>query len=252
LRNENVRNRPALPAPLLRPTPRDVRLNASGLAVAILCVALCAGGLWGGIDHFRLVKRSERQVAAFPSEAVTTQGRVIRARHRDNNRRTTVDYEYVVGDATYRGSATVRGPEQANYVDGASTRVTYLASDPGASFISGHAPSIRPPWPVFAIPAGAFIVVAILLQVIQLQRNLLGYGRGANAVVTKVVKKSDEGSYWQVEYEWKLLNGATRKGRYSHGSKHPPAVGSMMPIVYDRDRPSRNRRYPLRLVAVRS
>ena len=48
------------------------------------------------------------------------------------------------------------------------------------------------------------------------------------------------------------MNGATRKGRYNHGSKHPPAVGSMMPIVYDRDRPSRNRRYPLALVAVRS
>ncbi len=253
LRNENARNSSTLPAPLLRPTPRDVRLNASGLAVAILCVALCAGGLWAGIENFRLVKRSERHVAAFSTEAVTTEARVIRARHRDNNRRTTIDYEYVVGDVAYHGSATVRGPEQGRYVDGASTTVTYLASEPGASWIHGRAPSRRPLWPAFAIPAGAITVVAILLQVIRLQRDLLSYGRSATAVVTKVVKKrSDKGSYWRVEYEWTLMTGARRKGRYNHGSKHPPEVGSMIPIVYDRDRPSRNRRYPLALVAVRS
>ena len=191
LRNANARNSSTLPAPLLRPTPRDVRLNASGLAVATLCVALCAGGLWGGIENFRLVKRSERHVAAFPSEAVTAQARVIRARHRDNNRRTTVDYEYVVGDAAYRGSATVRGPEQDSYVDGASTTVTYLASDPGASWIHGRRRRVALLAGVRDSRGGAHRR-GILLQVIRLQRDLLSYGRGATAVVTKVVKKRSD------------------------------------------------------------
>ena len=77
----------------------------------------------------------------------------------------------MIGDAVYRGSATVRGPEQNGYLEGANTTVTYLASDPGASWLRGRAPSRRPRWPAFAIPAGALVLVGILLQVSRFQRT---------------------------------------------------------------------------------
>ena len=38
-----------------------------------------------------------------------------------------------------------------------------------------------------------------------------------------------------VHYEWTTLSGATRTGKYQHGKKHLPAVGTLIPIVYDRD-----------------
>jgi hypothetical protein len=63
-------------------------------------------------------------------------------------------------------------------------------------------------------------------------------------------KRSDQGTYWRVHYEWTLLSGGKRQGRYNHGKKQPPAVGVTIPIVYDRDHPLRHSRYPLSLVAV--
>ena len=88
-------------------------------------------------------------------------------------------------------------------------------------------------------------------MLIRRQSYLLMYGRPAIAVVTKVEKKrSDKGTYWRVHYEWTLLSGAKRRGRYKHGKKEPPAVGTTIPIVYDRDQPARNSRYPLSLVAL--
>ena len=252
MRKESARNSSAIPAALLRPTPRDVRLNVSGSMLAIVCLALAIGGLWAGVESYRLAKRSDRHVARFASEAVTVQARVVRTRQRgDNNRRTTVDYEYAVGNTSYEGTATVGGPRQERYVTGSNVEVTYLASEPAASWMDGRTPSRRPVWPAFAIPAAALLSGAILLWVIGVQKNLLSNGRSTGAVVTKAEKKrSDHGTTWQVEYKWTLLSGATRTGKYHHGGKHPPLVGSMIPIVYDRDQPSRNRRYPLSLVRV--
>ena len=246
MRNESGRNNSAVSAALLRPAPREVRLNASGVTLMILCLATAIGGLLGGVAIYRHARQSERHVLLFASESVATEARIVSARQRgDDNRRTTVDYEYTVDDTIYRGEATVRGPEQDGYVTGSSTLVTYLPSSPAASWIQGRAPSVRPAWPAFAAPAAALTLTVILLRLIRLQRDLLRYGRPASAVVTNVKKKrSDKGTYWQVEYKWTLLSGAPRTGTYRHSGKQPPSVGTPIPIVYDRDVPSRNMPIP--------
>jgi hypothetical protein len=95
------------------------------------------------------------------------------------------------------------------------------------------------------------VAVACPLALIRRQRRLLTYGRGAVAVITGVEKKrSDKGTYWKVHYEWTLLSGAKRTGHYKHGKKQPPAIGTTIPIVYDRDQPSHHSKYPLSLVHV--
>ncbi len=80
----NVRSNPPLPAELLRATPRDVRLNACGIFVAILALASAVGGLWGGAELYRRARLSERDVALFKSEAVPTQARVVRVQSVEN------------------------------------------------------------------------------------------------------------------------------------------------------------------------
>ena len=66
------------------------------------------------------------------------------------------------------------------------------------------------------------------------------------ATVTKVEKKKIErGRYWMVHYEWTTMSGATRTGKYNHGKKHVPAVGALIPIVYDRDNTFRHSKYPM-------
>ena len=111
-------------------------------------------------------------------------------------------------------------------------------------------PERRALWPAFWIPAGGIAIVVVVIALIRRQADLLAYGRPAVAVVTKVDKKrSDNGTRWRVNYEWTLLSGAIRQGHYNT-KKQPPVVGTVMPIVYDRERPLRNRRYPFPFVAL--
>jgi hypothetical protein len=171
----SVPDEPRLPAALLRSAPRDVRLNATGLAVALLCAASVLGGLWGAAEIHRRAGEPERRAAAAPPAAIAA-----------------------------------------------------------------------------ALVSGTLVAAGVLLAFVRRDRELLAYGRPALAVITRVEKKrSDKGTYWRVEYEWTILSGATRRGHYKHSRRQPPPVGSAIPIVYDRDRPERHRRYPLPLVRLR-
>jgi hypothetical protein len=98
----------------------------------------------------------------------------------------------------------------------------------------------------------AFVVLALgVIRLIRRQWSLLEYGRPAAAVVTAVTRKrSDHGAYWLVRFEWTLLSGAKRQGRYTHRKKRPPNPGALVTIVYDRDQPQRNRKYPFPLVKI--
>jgi hypothetical protein len=63
------------------------------------------------------------------------------------------------------------------------------------------------------------------------------------------MKKANHGygTVWRVEYEWPLLNGAARRGHFDV-TEDPPAAGTYLTILYDRDDPVRHTRYPLSLV----
>ena len=70
------------------------------------------------------------------------------------------------------------------------------------------------------------------------------------ATVTKVEEKKSEGTLWRVYYEWTTMSSATRTGKYDHGRKDVPAVGTLIPIVSDRDITSRHRKFPMTFVRV--
>ena len=109
--------------------------------------------------------------------------------------------------------------------------------------MDSYAPERQPIWPTFLVPATCIVTALMLVTLVRRQSHLLTYGRPALGVITKVEKKrSDKGTVWRVHYEWTLLSGAKRKGRYTHGKKEPPALRTTIPIVYDRDQPARNSR----------
>jgi hypothetical protein len=238
---------------LLRPTPRQVRLNSSGRTMVIVAAALIIGGSWGGVEIYSRAKLSEGQVRLFASEAITTGAEVVRVQRRGggNDRRSTVHYRYAVGSQQHTGATTVRRQDRDRYANGSQVAVRYLASKPGASWMEGYAPRRQPIWPAFVVAASCALSALTMVMLIRRQSNLLTYGRPAIAVVTKLEKKrSDKGTYWRVHYEWTLLSGAKRRGHYRHGNKNVPPVGTTIPIVYDRDQPARNSTYPLSLVAL--
>ncbi len=218
--------------------------------VVAVAVLLLAGGVFAEVHLYRRAKISESRVVRFESERVVTGAQVtgVQSRNGENGRRITMTYQYAVNGREYTGSTTVRVSEHDPSSVGSPVAVWYLPSEPDASWMDGDAPRVQPTWPALALFAACGFTALWLIVVIRRQSNLLTYGRPALAVIRKVEKKrSDEG--WRVHYEWTLLSGATRTGRYSQG-KNPPVVGTTIPILYDRDEPSRNSRYPLSLVRV--
>ena len=99
----------------------------------------------------------------------------------------------------------------------------------------------------------AWIAVSAMALILAVRRqsNLLVYGRPAMATVIKVERKrTDKGAFWLVHYEWTTMSGATRTGKYKHGKKQVPAVGDLIPVVYDRDNTFRSSKYPMAFVAI--
>ena len=252
MEKRNGRADSGIPALLLLPTPRHVRPNSSGWLVVLVALALAVSGLWGGSVLRREAKESQHTAGLFAVEAVTTDADVIRVERRGggDDRRSVVHYSYLAGDSQRTGRVTMRRRDRDRYAVGSKASVRYLASDPDSSWIEGHTPRTRPLWPAYAIPLGCMVSAGALLALIRRQSHLLTYGRPALGMVTKIDKKrSDKGTYWRVHYEWKVLSGATREGRYHHSRKEPPSIGTVVPIVYDRDS-EKSARYPFALVEI--
>lgn len=239
-----------LPSP-----PRPVRLSAAGIALVAACAALLVGSLAGAIVLHARGVRAVKESLLFASESVPVSGRVVRVQRRGDgeDRRSIVHYEYTVGGQNYRNSVQIRGRERDRYTVGSPLLVRYLPDAPSTSWAEGRGPRPFPLWPAYIIPPAAILVAAVIFAAIRRQRKLLTYGRTAIALVTRIDKKrSDKGSYWRVEYKWRLLSGATRSASYDRSGKNPPEIGTPVPIVYDRDDPRRQHRYPLPLVRLQN
>ena len=128
--------------------------------------------------------------------------------------------------------------------------VRYLASEPDSSWMEGYGPRREPYFPAFGVAVVCTLIGLGAALLIRRQADLLENGRLAQAVVTKVEKKQGEhGTVWHVTYQWRLLSGAVRSGGYEHSTKEPPAIGTSLPVLYDRDEPGRLKTYPFELVS---
>jgi hypothetical protein len=244
-----------LPPALLKAAPRRVRVNAPGGAMLVTAAALVVVGIWGGITLSRQAEIAERHLGLFASERIVTAGDVVRLRRRGegNDHRITAHYRYLARGRELTGETTLRRDERERYAVGSPIAVWYLPTEPEASWPDGYAPRSQPGWPGTAVPLACGVCALALIQAVRRQSNLLAHGRPAMATVTKVEQKNTgEGTVWKVHYEWTTLSGATRTGKYSHGKKHVPAVGALVPIVYDKDNSFRHSKYPLSLVTLRA
>ena len=242
-----------LPAALQKATPRNVEVNALGGMVMLIAAMLVGIGMWGGIVLNRRAETAGRHVSLFASARIVTAGDVIQLRRRggDDDDRVTAYYRYAARGRELTGQTTLRRDERDKYQVGLPVGVWYLPTEPEASWLDGYAPRPEPFWPATVVPLGCGVSGMALILAVRRQSNLLANGRPAMAIVTKVEKKkTDKGTCWRVHYEWTTMSGATRRGKYNHEKKQMPAVGSLIPIVYDRDDTFRHGRYPMSFVRV--
>jgi len=241
----------ALPAALLRPTPRRVQVNASGGMMLIIAVALIVIGGWGGSELQKRADIAERHVTLFASERVLTGGNVVELRKRGggDDHRIVAHYRYAVHGRELTGHTTLRRGEQGKYAVGSPIAVWYLATEPEASWLDGDSPRPEPGWAGTAVAIVCGVSAIALMAAVRRQSKILANGRPAMATVTKVEKKrTDKGTSWRVHYEWTTISGATRSGKHSHRGKNAPAIGELIPVVYDRDNTFRHNTYPMSFV----
>ena len=122
------------------------------------------------------------------------------------------------------------------------------ASDPDGSVLAGDEPDVLPlavPFVVAGLMVGAGL---LMLRELNRQRRLLTEGRAVSAVITDIVKHtSQHGTHRSMKYSFPLLSGAMATGKSDAPGK-TTEVGHVVSVVYDPDRPARNRRYPFPLV----
>jgi hypothetical protein len=178
-----------------------------------------------------------------------TEGRITRLwRTSGKSRRCMVAYQFTAGGAIIGRSASVPCSAWGRLAESQRVDVRYLPVDPETSRMAnierGDGVPIWLP-PVLAV---AMVGSALLIsRKVTLERRLLEEGHAAPGMVTKLGIRTDKGR--KVYYEFATYSGAAMKGSYGpvHGKRVLP-VGSPLVILYDRDNPKRNTRYPPALV----
>jgi hypothetical protein len=224
-----------------------VRLTGLGWFVAVLGMLLLAGAPVAGFWLHATAVRGRTLRETIDKEAVAVTAMVSDlTRTRGKNQRYYVNYKYAAAGQLHEGRASVSRSSWEKLRVGGSLTIRYLPSEPGRSWLRGYEP----------VPFWAGPVVALSMAVIGIfpwyalrrQWMLLAEGRPAQAQVTVSKKvRHQHGAHYQVSYEFRLMSGATRTGRYD-SQKSPPASGTTIQVVYNPDRPEHSMPYPLALV----
>jgi Protein of unknown function (DUF3592) len=244
-----------IPDALRRSPPRPVRLNAGGMFVAGVALALLAGGVIGGAWLYAVFTRDQDRASLIDREGIPTEGEVVEIRRVGGEQpRRVATYRYEAGGESFTGHTNLRRSDWQRVQVGSRVPIRYLPSNPKLSWVRGHEPKGAPIWigPVVAVSLA--LSAGLIFQQFRKQRSLLAEGRVALGRVMEAKRfrrSTGHGSHtgYRVRYEFQVLSGATCTGSYEV-SKNPPAPGTPVTVIYDREEPKRNARYPFQLVRV--
>jgi hypothetical protein len=247
-----MRSTSTLPQELYRSRPRPVRLSGAGRALAVTAVLLClAAPVIAVLLHRETVTDSANR-SALLRRALIVNGAVARV-HRDskNSKRSTVGYQFRVNGEVFENEAKLPSDRARAFKVGSPLPIRYLAENPDVNIPDGVLYSVPPValgYILAPLPLGLGLAFWLVLRY---QRRLLTDGRAAMAVITSVTtSRGQHGeSIRHVHYEFQLLSGVAHSGAVQTREK-VPEVGSSVAVLYDDERPYRNRPYPLSLVRV--
>jgi hypothetical protein len=219
---------------------RPVRLRAAGIALAVLGVIfLIAAPVLAMVIANQSNRAAQRQrllnERGVDATAVIT--RVWRDGGEDD--RHMVSYRFDAGDGKAEAPARIWKSLKA----GGPLAIRYVPGRPQINHPAAWAVSRAPMLLAYLVGAILWMPAMVFVILIRKQMRLLSEGRPAPGVVTRI-KRSDKAV--TVYYDFKLLSGASMKGRSSGGRRL--AVGSPCCVLYDPENPKRSAIYPLSLV----
>jgi hypothetical protein len=157
-----------------------------------------------------------------------------------------VRFRYAVDGKDYSRMRRVFGPASPGLQTGMDVTIRYLRSEPGQSWIAGRDEPVQTPaWDALAV-VPVLIACAVVLRGIGRQRSLLAEGAAVQGHLTNVRPTRNGRGF--VTYEFRTVDHAIHTG--SAVGTTEDAAGMSVTVVYDRDNPERNARYPLVCVEV--
>ncbi len=241
------------PAGLGASRPRDVRLTAGGRVVAALAAALLVGAVAAGVVLQRVANAQQRDRLRLAESGAVTDGTVIDlGRSGGDSKRYWVSYRFRAGGRQYEGRATIAAPHWRALAPEDPLPIRYVREAPAFNTPAWVEPSALPVWLPSLIALAIATLTGACVLLLHTQRRLLSEGRVSPARVTRhtITRTSHGGKHSAITYEFALMSGATRTGRSSVTSKLP-AVGSVICVLYDPERPSRSAPYPLPFARLR-
>ena len=247
----DLRRRFVLPRGLAQGVPRDVRLTAAGRLVYLGAVLLLATSVFAGILIYERGVQERDDRRALAETGVDTDARVVRLwRDSDTKKQAWAAYRFTAGGRDYQGQVRMPVTTWRTLAVGAVLPVRYVPGHPDLNVPSGTDRRALPLWVPYAAATPLAIAGLLCLFAVRIERELLANGRPTPAVVTGLRQRrsSEGGTHRSIAYDFSLLSGAQASGKASVSSK-PPAIGTVICVVYDPERPKRSKPYPFQLVS---
>lgn len=241
----------ALPPELERSAPRDVSLTAGGRALIVLAWLLAAGALGAGIALHLEGERQSDASSDFDRRSVTASAVVDRLwRKTGDGKPAYAAFHFDANGTRIDAESRMQLSAWRELRTGSTLAIRYLPENPRRFLFAGQRRSRMPVAVPFVVSFILAVMALLCLAPIRWQRRLLSEGRAARAVVTKV--KQNKGSHGEthraMDYQFRVLAGTTATGKGT--APKTAEVGATISVVYDPERPTRNRPYPFSLVTL--
>ncbi len=228
--------------------PREIQLTWLGRILVGVAFALVLAGIAAGFALYDNIYRNREQRGSILESGMDTEAYVTRrwTSGRDPVRY-WVEYAYGVEGRTYEGRLSIGRKSWRSMQENGTLSVRYLRADPRIHFVRGFEAKLLPSWLPIPVAGSLFFIAWLLSKILSRQRRLLSEGRPAPAIVTKIAR-TQNGKI--AHYVFVEIGGGLVDGK-SSPQKSPPAVGSIIDVIYEPDRERNNAIYPLSLVKIR-
>jgi hypothetical protein len=237
---------------LERSAPREVGLTMGGRALSLIAWLLVFGAFAAGGALYLEARRQSNEAVDFDRRSVTATAVVDRVwRKSGDGKPAFAAFHFDANGVRINGDKRMQLSAWSQLRAGSALQVRYLPDDPRRFAAAGQRRNGRMPFAVPYIVSSILTVIALLcLATIRFQRTLLSEGRAAPAIVTAVSKQQGAHGekHSEMVYEFRVLAGTLEKGKAA--ASKTAAVGSKISVVYDPERPKRNRPYPFSLVTL--
>jgi hypothetical protein len=241
----------SLPPELERSAPRDVGLTTGGRALMVLAWLLVAGAVTAGIALSFEARRQSDAALNFDQRSVTANAVVDRLwRKSGDGKPAFAAFHFEANGERIDGESRMQLPAWRELRTGSTLPVRYLPDNPRRFVLAGRRRNGMPFAVAYVVSAILGAIALLCLAAVQWQHRLLSEGRSVRAVVTAVRKsKGSSGeTHTEMVYEFRVLAGTLATGKAA--AKKGAAVGTPISVVYDPERPKRNRPYPFSLVTL--